>query len=145
MRACATILASRRDSGWRSHVSGPSRFVQDLGLQWFERTVAKAKVVTTDPDQLIFQNEVLNASIADTSLQNVVFLEDYVGAVSETGHRFVSVINLNSNPQRVRGGTHLGTVVPVALVYRAIPQQLANATTKTEVDNDRNDSSVCKL
>ena len=35
----------------------------DLVLQPFERTVVKAKVVTTDLEPLIFQNVVLNAAI----------------------------------------------------------------------------------
>ena len=52
---------------------------------------------------------------------------------------------MTSNPQRVRGGTTLGTVVPVALVHRAITQQLTNTTIKTEVDKDRFDPSVCKV
>ena len=54
-------------------------------------------------------------------MRNVVFLEDCLAAVSETGRFFVRVIKLVSNPQRVRGGTHRGTVVPVSLVYRAVP------------------------
>ena len=57
----------------------------DLVLQPFERTVVKAKVVTDDLESLIFQNVMLNAGIVDTSLQNIVFLEDSVATVSETG------------------------------------------------------------
>ena len=40
----------------------------------------------------------------------------------------------------------MGTVAPVVLVYRAIPQQLSGAACKKlEVDNDRIDYSVCKV
>ena len=73
----------------------------DLVLQPFEGTVVKAKVVTDDLEPLIFQIVMLNAVIADTSLQNIVFLEDSVATVSETGHVFVSVLHLTSNPQRI--------------------------------------------
>ena len=110
----------------------------DLVLQPFERTVVKAKVVTDDLEPLIFQNVMLNAAIAHRSLQNIVFLEDSVATVSEAGHVFVSVLNLTSNPQRIRRGTQLGNVVPVSLVYRAIPQQSApKPALRTQVDNDQ--------
>ena len=82
----------------------------DLVLQPFERMVVKAKLVSDDLDLLILQNVMLNAAIADTSLQNIVFLEDSVATVSEAGHVFVSVLNLTSNPQRIRRGTQLGNV-----------------------------------
>ena len=52
----------------------------------------------------------------------------------------MSLVNLTSNQQRVRCGAHLGTVVPVSLVYQAVPQKLdATAETdhKTEADNSR--------
>ena len=39
----------------------------------------------------MFQNVVLNAAVADASLQNVVFLEDCVATASETGNVFISV------------------------------------------------------
>ena len=110
----------------------------DLVLQPFERTVVKAKVVTDNLEPLIFQNVMLNAAIADTSLQSIVFLEDSVATVSEPGHVFVSVLNLTSNPQRIRRGTQLGNVVPVSLVYRAIPQQPApKPALRTQVDKDQ--------
>ena len=110
----------------------------DLVLQPFERTVVKAKVVTDGLEPLIFQNVMLNAAIADTSLQNIVFLEDSVATVSEAGYVFVSVLNLTSNPQRIRRGTQLGNVVPVSLVYRAILQQSApKPALRTQVDNDQ--------
>ena len=54
----------------------------ELVLQPCERTVVKAKVVTDDLEPLIFQNVMLNAAIADTSLQNIVFLEDSVATVA---------------------------------------------------------------
>ena len=79
-----------------------------------------------------------NASIADTSLHNVLHVEDYVAAIEEADHLFLSLINLSSNAPRMRTGTHLGTVVPVALVYRAIPQtpeEPKKLTTKTETEN----------
>ena len=66
-------------------------------------------------------------------------LDDCVATVSETGHVFVSVMNLTSNPQCVRGDTHMGTVVPVSLVNRAVPQQLNDSKPKTEVNKDRVD------
>ena len=63
-----------------------------------------------------------------------------MATVSETGTLYVSLINLTSNQQRVRCGAHLGTVVPVSLVYQAVPQYL-DATAKTdhetEADNGR--------
>ena len=63
-----------------------------------------------------------------------------MATVSETGTLYVSLVNLTSNQQRVRCGAHLGTVVPVSLVYQAVPQKLdATAETdhKTEADNSR--------
>ena len=48
-------------------------------------------------------------------------------------------MNLNSNPQGIRGSSHLGTVVPVSLVYRVVPQQLDDSKPTTEVDKDRVD------
>ena len=110
----------------------------DLVLQPFERTVVKAKVVIDDLEPLIFQKVMLNAALADTSLQNIVFLEYSVTTVSEAGYFFVSVLNLTGNPQRIRKGTQLGNVVPVSLVYRAIPQQSApKPALRTQVDNDQ--------
>ena len=88
----------------------PVALDSDLVLQPFERAVVKAKVVTTDLEPLIFQNVALNAAFAGASLHKVVFLEDCVATVSETGHAFVSAINLTSNPQRIRGNTRLGTI-----------------------------------
>ena len=101
----------------------PVALESDLVLQPFERAVVKAKVVTTDLEPLIFQKVVLNAAIADASLHKDVLLEDCVATVSETGQVFVSVMNLTSNPQRIRGNTRLGTIVPVSLVYQAVPQR----------------------
>ena len=118
----------------------PVALDSDLVLQPFERTVAKAKLVTDALEPLIFQTVALNASLSDPLLQNTIFLEDSVATVSETGTLYVSLINLTSNQQRVRCGAHLGTVVPVSLVYQAVPQNL-DATAKTdhetEVDNGR--------
>ena len=107
----------------------------DLVLQPFERTVVKAKLITDTLEPLIFQSVALKAAIADASLHNVVFLEDSVATVSESGLMFVSLMNLTSNPQRIRKGTRLGHVVPVSLVYQAIPQQTPD-NPKTEVNND---------
>ena len=118
----------------------PIALDSDLVLQPFERTVAKGKFVTDALEPLIFQTVALNASLSDPSLQNTIFLEDSVATVSETGTLYVSLINLTSNQKRVRCGAHLGTVVPVSLVYQAVPQNL-DATTKTdqktEADNGR--------
>ena len=81
---------------------------------------------------------ILNAAIADASLHNIVFLEDSVATVSEAGHVFISVVNLTSNPQRIRKGTRLGNVVPVSLIYQAIPQQSTpQPIQQTEVNNDQ--------
>ena len=96
---------------------------------------------------MIFQSVALNASLSDTSMHNVVFLEDSVATVSETGTLYVSMINLTSNPQRVRCGVQLGTVVPVSLVYQAVPQSLGSSTTtskETNADNGRA-NFVCKV
>ena len=118
----------------------PVALDSDLVLQTFERTVAKAKLVTDAFEPLIFQTVALNASLSSPLLQNTIFLEDSVATVSETGTLYVSLINLTSNPQRVRCGVHLGTVVPVSLVYRAVPQNLdspAKTDHETEADNGR--------
>ena len=119
----------------------------DLVLQPFERAVSRAKLVTDALEPMIFQSVALNASLSDTSLLNVVFLEDSVATVSETGTLYVSLINLTSNPQRVRCGVQLGTVVPVSLVYQAVPQNLGSSTTtskETNADNGRA-NFVCKV
>ena len=63
-----------------------------------------------------------------------------MATVSETGTLYVSLINLTSNPHRVRCGVQLGTVVPVSLVYQAVPQNLSSSTTtskETNADNGR--------
>ena len=63
-----------------------------------------------------------------------------MATVSKTGTLYVSLINLTSKPQRVRCGVQLGTVVPVSLVYRAVPQNLdspAKTGQETEADNGR--------
>ena len=112
----------------------------DVVLQPFERAVARAKLVTDALEPMIFQSLALNASLSDTSLHNVVFLEDSVATVSETGTLYVSLINLTSNPQRVRCGVQLGTVVPVSLVYQAVPHNLGSSPTtskETNADNGR--------
>ena len=119
------------DSSLAVHVALDS----DLVLQPFERAVVKAKVITNDLEPLIFQSVALNAAIADASLHKVVFLEDCVATVSETGHIFVSAMNLTSNLQRISSNTRLGTVVPVSLVYQAVPQR-EDQTKKTYLDND---------
>ena len=109
-----------------SDVAIPVALAQEVVLQPFERMVARASVVTTKLEPLIFQTVALYASLSDTSLYNVIFLEDSVATVSETRTLFVSLINLTSNSQRERRGVQLGTVVPVSLVYRAVPQELSN-------------------
>ena len=77
-----------------SSLAVPVASDSDPVLQPFERAVVKAKVVTNDLEPLIFQNVSLNAAIADASLHKVVVLEDFVATVSETGHVFVSAMNL---------------------------------------------------
>ena len=103
-------------------IATPVALDSDLVLQPSERGVVKAKLITNELEPLIFQNVVLNTAIADASLHNVVFVEQSVATVSEAGHVFISVMNLTSNPQRIRKGTRLGNIVPVSLVYQAIPQ-----------------------
>ena len=90
-----------------SSLAVPVVLDSDLVLQPFERAVVKAKVITNDLEPLIFQNVALNAANADASLHKVVFLEGCVATVSETGHAFVSAMNLTCNPQRIRGNTRL--------------------------------------
>ena len=121
-------------------IATPVVLDSDLVLQPFERAVARAKLVTNALEPLIFQSVALNASLSDTTLHNVVFLEDSVATVSETGTLFVSLINLTSNPQRMRCGVQLGTVVPITVVYQAVPQCLDSPTTtrtKTDADDSR--------
>ena len=97
-----------------SSLAVPVVLDSDLVLQPFERVVVKAKVITNNLELLIFLNVALYAAIADASLHKVVFLEDCVATVSETGHVFISAMNLTSNPQRIRGNTRLGTIIPVS-------------------------------
>ena len=117
----------------------PVALDSDLVLQPFERTVARAKLSTDALEPMIFQTVALNASLSDPLLHNVVFLEDSVATVSETGTLYVTLINLTCNPQRVRCGVQLGTVVPVTLVCQAVPQNLepTKASKETEADNSR--------
>ena len=119
-------------------VATPVALDSDLVLQPFEQTVVKANFITNELEPLIFQNVMLNSAIADASVHNIVFLEDSIATVSEAGRVFISVINLTSNPERVRRGTRLGIVVPVSLVYKAIPQQSTpQSTQRTEVNNNQ--------
>ena len=116
----------------------PVALDSDLVLQPFERAVVEAKLITNELEPLIFQNVVLNAAIADASLHNVVFLEDSVATVSEAGHVFISVMNLTSNPQRIRKGTRMGNIIPVSLVYQAVPQWTPTQQyQQTVADNDQ--------
>ena len=57
--------------------------------------------------------------------------------IGETGTLYVSLTNLTSNPERVRSGTQLGTVVPVSLVYEAVPQKLESTSEKSEAEEIR--------
>ena len=102
----------------------PITLSQEVVLQPSERMIAKPMIISKDLEPLSFQTVAINASLSDTSLHNIVFLDDSVATVGETGSLYVSLINLTSNPQRVRCGTQLGTVVPLSLVYQAIPQEL---------------------
>ena len=122
----------------------PVAFAQEVVLQPFERLVARASVVTTKLEPLVFQTVVLNASLSDTSLHNVVFSE---ATVVETGTLYVSLINLTSNAQRVRCGVQLGTVVPVSLSYQAVPQELDDAAkTSEQTESDKGRANfVCEL
>ena len=61
-----------------SHCSVPITLAQEVVLQHFERMVARASVVTKDLETLFFRNVMVNASISDASLRNVIFLEDSV-------------------------------------------------------------------
>ena len=118
----------------------PITLAQEVVLQLFERMIAKATVVSNNLEPFIFQTVALNASLSDTSLHNIVFLEDSVATVGETGSLYVSLIILTSNPQRLRCGTQLGTVVPASLVYQTISQELddiCKTSKKTEADEGR--------
>ena len=75
----------------------PITLTQVVVLQPFERMIARATVVSKNIEPLIFQTMALNASLSDTSLHNIVFLEDSVATVGETGSLYVSLINLTSN------------------------------------------------
>ena len=112
-----------------STLAVPIALYRDFVLQPLELSVVKAKVVTAHLEPLVFQNVVLNTAIADASLQNVVFLQYCVGTVSEPGHFFISVMDFTSNPQRIRGITHLDTVVPVSLIFKAVPQHVDDPKT----------------
>ena len=123
-----------------SQTTIPITLSQGVVLQTFERMIAKATVISKNQEQLIFQTVAINASLSDTSLHNIVFLEDNVATVGETGSLCVSLLNLTSNPQRMRCGTQLGTEVPVSLVYQVIPQELddvSKTSKKTEADESR--------
>ena len=85
----------------------PITLSQEVVLQPFERMIAKATVISESLEQLNFQTVAINASLFDTSLHNIVFLEDSVDTVGETVSLYVSLINLTSNPQRVRRSTQL--------------------------------------
>ena len=118
-----------------SSLAVPVALDNDLVLQPFECAVVKAKVITDNLEPLIIQNVALNAAIADASVHKVRFLKDCVATVSETGHVFISAMNLTSIPQRIRGNIPLETIIPVSLVYQTIPQQ-EDQTKTTEVDKD---------
>ena len=118
----------------------PITLAQEVVLQPFERMIARATVVSKNIEPLNFQTVALNAALSDVSLHNIVFLKDSVATAVGTGSLYVSLVNLTSNPQRVRFGTQLGTVVPVSLVYQAIPQELDYApesSKKTEANESR--------
>ena len=118
----------------------PITLAQEVVLQPFERMIARATVVSKNIEPFVFQTVALNAALSDVSLHNIVFLKDSVATAVGTGSLYVSLVNLTSNPQRVRCGTQLCTVVPVFLVYQAIPQELDYApesSKKTEADESR--------
>ena len=52
--------------------------------------------------------------------------------VRETGFFYVSLGNLKSNVQRIKGDTLLGTAAPVVLVHKAIPQVALEHQTETK-------------
>ena len=123
-----------------SYTQIPITLSQEVVLQPFERMIAKATVIFKNLERLIFQTVAINASLSDTSLHKIVFLEDSVATVGETGSLYVSLIILTSNPQCVRRGRQLGKVVPVSLVYQAIHQELddiSKTSKKTEADESR--------
>ena len=105
---------------------------------YLERKVLFATVVTEHLEPLILQNAALNVSILDTSLHNVIILDDIVATVSDAGILYVSLMNLISNPQRVRCGTRLGTLVSVSFVNEGVPQTLPTQPEKAEVNESRN-------
>ena len=95
---------------------------QDVVLQPFERAVLRAKVVTSNLEAFAFRNVVINFATPNRLLKNIIFVEDTIATVGETGSFYVSVGNLTSNAQKVKCGTMLGTAAPVRLVYHAVPQ-----------------------
>ena len=97
-------------------------------------------MVTQNLEVLIFQNVLLNASISDVSLINVVFLDHSVTTIGEKGAIYVCRINPTSN----HNGTQLGTVISVSVVYQAVPQKLENKPEQTETDESRA-NYVCKI
>ena len=70
---------------------------QDVVLQPFQRAVLRAKVVTSDLEAFAFRNVVINFATPKRVLKNIIFVEDTIATVGETGVFYVSVGNLTSN------------------------------------------------
>ena len=124
-------------------VAVPVALDHDSVLQPFEGTVVKAKVVNDDLEPLIVQNVVLNTSIADASLQNVVFLEDCVVAISGAGNLFITVINLPANLSWCAEVQVWAPLYPWRSCTVPFHNKCLTLVKKTKVTNDHFDSSVC--
>ena len=102
---------------------------QDIVLQPFERTIVRAKLLADDLEPFMFRTVLINFQTPSRMLKNVIFLEDTVATVGETGFLYISLENLTSNVLRAKKGTLLGTAVPVTMVHKAIPQVMSEQET----------------
>ena len=102
---------------------------QDIALQPFERAIVRAKLLANDLEPFMFRTVLINFQTPSRMLKNVIFLEDTVATVRETGFLYISLGILTSNVQRAKKGTLLVTAVPVTMVHKAIPQVMPEQET----------------
>ena len=95
---------------------------QDIVLRPFERAIVRAKLLADDLEPFMFRTVLISFQTPSRMLKNVIFLEDIVATVGETGFLYISLGNLTSNVQRAKKGTLLETAVPVTIVHNAILQ-----------------------
>ena len=115
---------------------------QDVVLQPFERAILRAQLLVDNLEPFMFRTVLINFQTPNRMLKNAIFLEDTVATVGETGFLYVSLGNLNSNVQRIKKGTLLGTAVPVTMVHKAIPQIVPGQSSETQQSNA---NYVCKV